>query len=129
MVIKWGREKKTTYLKASSLTLLPNSSLYNSATREEYFFFVSESVNNDPAPCLVKNSVADAFPPIFMLRSWLSCQVSRFVELCLRRGEVRRMCVIYTEGGRDVPDERDMNAQVSMDGRTVETDVDTECDA
>jgi hypothetical protein len=69
------------YLIASSLARFASSSLYSSATRLEYFFFVSESCRSPEPPCFVKNSFADAFPPTFIVRNWLSCQVSRFVDL------------------------------------------------
>lgn len=42
---------------------------------------VSASLNNEDPPCFVKNSVADVFPPTFMVRNWLSCQESRLVDL------------------------------------------------
>ena len=42
---------------------------------------VSESLRRDAPPFLVKNSVAEAFPPTFILRNWASCQLSRFVDL------------------------------------------------
>jgi hypothetical protein len=65
----------------SSLTRRASSSLYNSPTRLEYFFFVSTSLNNDDTPCLVKKSPAKAFPPTFIVRNWASCQLSRLVDL------------------------------------------------
>ena len=70
------------YIVASSLARFASSSLYKSAIRLEYFFFVSESWRSAEPPCFVKNSLADAFPPTFIVLNWLSCQVSRFVDLC-----------------------------------------------
>lgn len=72
---------QTTHMATSCFTRLASSSLYNSAARDEYFFLVSASVRRVAAPCRVKNSVADALPPTFIVRSWFNCQLSRFVDL------------------------------------------------
>ena len=69
------------HLISSSLTRRMSSSLYSSATRLEYFFLTSESLSNEAPPCRVKKSVAEPLPPTFIVRSWMSCQLSRLVEL------------------------------------------------
>lgn len=65
-----GCEPGDTHLAISSFTRLANSSLYSSATRLEYLFLVSESDRSVDPPCFVKKSVADAFPPTFIVLSW-----------------------------------------------------------
>jgi hypothetical protein len=105
---------------ASSFTRRTSSSLYSSATRLEYFFFTSESLSNEAPPCRVKNSVAEPLPPTFIVRSWISCQLSRLVELenCGVRGHAT--CIGC---GRDVPNEGDVHTHIAMHTGTIETDV------
>lgn len=76
-----GKAVGSTHLAVSSFTRRASSSLYSSATRLEYFFLQSESLRSAEPPCLLKKSVADALPPTFIVRSWFSCQLSRFVDL------------------------------------------------
>ena len=71
----------TAYLITSSFTRFASSSLYNSAARLLYFFLVSESASKADPPYFVKNSMAEALPPTFIVRSWLVCQLSRWVDL------------------------------------------------
>lgn len=66
----------------SSCTRFANSALYSSAIRPEYLLLVSELDSSADPPCLLKKSVADPFPPTFMVRSCPSCQLSRLVDLC-----------------------------------------------
>lgn len=65
----------------------------------------------------MKKSVAEAFPPTFMVRSWWSCQLSRLVELLSRRSQYLEMDVSMKNSG--VPDEADVHAQVAMDARAI----------
>jgi hypothetical protein len=58
-----------THLATSSFTRLASSSLYKSATLPVYFFLVSDSVKRVEPPFLEKKSVADPFPPTFIVRS------------------------------------------------------------
>jgi hypothetical protein len=73
--------RSETDFSASSLIRFCISSWYSTATRLEYFFLTSASLRSAELPCRVKKSVADAFPPTFIARSWLSCQLSNVVEL------------------------------------------------
>ena len=104
------KESGDAHRAASSFTRRASSSLYNSATRPEYFFFVSESPSKAEPPCLVKKSCADWFPPTFIMRSWLSCQLSRLVEL--PSGQLDISSVLYVSNYS--PDKGDMHAHVPM---------------
>ena len=108
-----GIQGVATHLATSSFTRRASSSLYNSATRLEYFFFVSESLSSAAPPCLVKNSVAEAFPPTFIVRSWLSCQLSRLVDLRDRQhvGTFSR--------SKHSPNETDVHAHVPVHAGAV----------
>lgn len=61
---------------------------------------MSESLKRDEPPCLVKNSVAEAFPPTFMVRSWASCHESRLVDLVARK----RARSVSEKRGRGIED-------------------------
>lgn len=105
----------------SSLTRRASSSLYSSATRLVYFFFVSESFSNDPPPCRVKKSVAEPLPPTFMVRSCVSCQLSRLVDLAGKKGSDATECTI--ERSRGVPNKRNMHTHVTVHAGAIETDI------
>ena len=75
-----------THFSVSSLTRFASSSLYISATRLVYLFFVSESFNKADPPFLLKKSLPDWFPPTFIVRSWESCQLSKVVDLFVSDG-------------------------------------------
>ncbi len=108
---------------ASSLTLFASSSLYSSAARLEYFFLVSESLSKADPPYLVKNSVAEALPPTFIVLSWFNGQLSKFVDLV-------KKTYISTSKARDkgidnVPDKSNVYTKVSVHAGAIQTDVDT----
>lgn len=77
-------------------------------------------------PWRVKNSVAEPLPPTFIVRSWLSCQLSRLVDLS---AEICVSSVHEIDGGRCAPDETDVHAHVTVCAGAIEADVHAECDA
>jgi hypothetical protein len=137
----WTAEE--TDFEASCATRCASSARYISAAGEWYFFFVSESFTSARPACLEKKSVAEAFPPTFMVRSWPSCQVSRLVELeAMMTRSVRvvvegkkkeistSQCIAQQDRTRhDAPNEGDVNAHVPMNRRALEADVHAVCDA
>lgn len=104
-----------THLAISSLTRLASSSLYSSAARHEYFFLVSASVRRVAAPCRVKNSVADVLPPTFIVRSWFSCQLSRFVDLPTMMRNASILSVLKNHA----PDKTYVYTHIPMDARAI----------
>lgn len=107
-----------TYLTESSFTLFASSSLYSSAALLEYFFLVSESFSSTEPPCFVKKSVADAFPPTFIVLSWKSCQESRFVDLL-----IVSFILHAHQPPKYAPHEAQMYPHVPMDAAAVQADI------
>jgi hypothetical protein len=69
--------------------------------------------------------VAEPLPPTFIVRSWLSCQLSRLVEL-ETLDQTTRLCDVGR--GWDVPNKGDVHTHISVHTGAIKTDVQAECD-